>query len=140
MRQTSDLTYLFSPAYKNMRSCSPVALGYVVPDDFLALTGQRETANFIVQGLTYALALHPVCAAFALLALLPGIASLCTFAPHAWGIAALVISFLGAILTSIAAAIDIALVAIAKNRLEAAGSGLTIVIGELLPKSAVQLS
>ncbi|EJD46969.1 hypothetical protein AURDEDRAFT_113583 [Auricularia subglabra TFB-10046 SS5] len=118
-----------SAANPDAQRCSNNTLGYKMPDDILQLTGQPQAASIVVEALTFVLVLHPISAFLAFAALGPGVASLYTYAPHAWGVAALVISFLAAFLTSVSAAIDVALVAIAKSRLSALLQGLGLRIG-----------
>ncbi|KZV84363.1 hypothetical protein EXIGLDRAFT_776615 [Exidia glandulosa HHB12029] len=109
--------------------CSNRTVGYTVPEEVVALTGQpAAVVNVISEGLTFILVLHPLAAVFSLFALLPGVMALYTWSPHAWGIASLVLSFLAAFTASISAAIDVALVAIAKSRFEQLDLGLNIAI------------
>lgn len=125
----SALTVVRRPANPTASHCSNRTLGYSVPPDVAALTGQPLTVvNIIVEGLTFILVLHPLAALFSFAALVPGVAALYTWSPHAWGIASLVISFLAAFTASISAAIDVTLVAIAKSRFDALDLGLNIAI------------
>jgi len=53
-----DLPTIFS----NDGECTPLRLGYNVPEDILALTGYPQVANIALEGLTFLLVLHPICA------------------------------------------------------------------------------
>ncbi|KAH7098291.1 SUR7/PalI family-domain-containing protein [Auriculariales sp. MPI-PUGE-AT-0066] len=120
---------LVLPAYKHMSQCSATQVGYVVPDEFLAATGlPKATTDIIVKGLTYVLVLHPLCALITAAALLPGVLTLCNFGAHAWGIVSLILTCLAAVLTTVSAAVDITLVSVAQNRLDALQAAFAIAI------------
>ncbi|OCB85105.1 hypothetical protein A7U60_g7730 [Sanghuangporus baumii] len=103
-----DATTLFS----NGGECSHPRLGYEVNEQILALTGQDELLSILLKGLTVILILHPICAVLTLLALLPSLLSYI----HAFAILSLIVTVASAIIASISTAVDIAIVAIAMDR------------------------
>ncbi|TCD60790.1 hypothetical protein EIP91_009519 [Steccherinum ochraceum] len=103
-----DLPTIFT----NDGECTAPHLGYVVPQDLLALTGQPQLADAVLKGITILLVLHPVCA---------GLAFLCMFtslflASQCMQVLSLVISIFTAIVGSVTLAADLALEIEARQR------------------------
>lgn len=98
--------------FTNNGECSNPRLGYEVDPGILALTGQTELLEIVLKGLVVVLVLHPICAALSLLALLPALFS-CI---HAFAICSLVWTVAAALLATVSTAADIAIVAIAMNK------------------------
>ncbi|KAI5115848.1 hypothetical protein M0805_006262 [Coniferiporia weirii] len=98
--------------FTNDGECSKPRLGYDVEPSILALTGQEQLLEIVLKGLIVVLVLHPACAGLALLTLIPTLFSYV----HAAAIIALVFTIVTALLTSLSAAIDIAVVAVAMSK------------------------
>ncbi|THH03923.1 hypothetical protein EW145_g5897 [Phellinidium pouzarii] len=100
-----DIPTLFT----NDGECSKPRLGYDVDANILAITGQTQLLEILLKALVVVLVLHPICAGLAFITLFFAVFS---FA-HAPAICSLVFAIASAILTSVSAAVDIAIVAIA---------------------------
>lgn len=87
-------------------------LGYNVDNDVLSLIGDPSIIQIALKGLLFILVLHPICAVFNFLSLVFVVFS----RQHCMAIFALVLAIVTAILSTLAAVIDIALVAVAKNK------------------------
>jgi len=95
--------------------CFGPKLGYDVPAYISALVGiNQQTVDTVEQALLVVLVLHPIAAGFAV------VSFICSFFifSHAFSIFTLFLTILTAILTSIVFAIDVALVATAKNQVK----------------------
>jgi len=96
--------------------CSPPHLGYNFDPAFLADTGYAVVAQAVEEVLTVVLVMHPIAAGLTLLALvcaIPGIQL------HAFEILTLVITVVAAIATTVAMAVDFALIAEMQTRVGA---------------------
>jgi hypothetical protein len=103
--------------FTNNGECVGPQLGYSIDPQFIALvTKEPELADLILKALTFLLVLHPVAAGLALLTLLPVIASCCVYHKAPW-IISLVLSVPTAIISTIVFAADLALVIVAKQKL-----------------------
>ena len=103
-----DVATLFT----NGGECSHPRLGYEVDEEVLALTGQAELLSIVLKALIVILVLHPICAGLTLLALIPSLLSYV----HALAILALIFTITSALLASVSTAVDIAIVAVAMDR------------------------
>ncbi|KLO13665.1 pali-domain-containing protein [Schizopora paradoxa] len=98
--------------FTNHGECSTPRLGYDVDNDVLSLIGDPSIIQIALKGLLFVLVLHPICAVVNFLTLAFAVFS----RQHCMAIFALVLAIITAILTTLAAVIDIALVAVAKNK------------------------
>ncbi|KAF8190781.1 hypothetical protein BJ912DRAFT_902822 [Pholiota molesta] len=106
-------------ATSNPGECFGPMLGYQVPADLAAAVNIPAAVVAIVEeALIVVLVLHPIAAGLALLSLLPAL----VFPSHAFSIAILIATILTALVSSVAFAIDLALVLVAKKELAALGS------------------
>lgn len=106
--------------FTNTGECTKPRLGYDVNESILELTGQPQLIQAVLEGLTAVLILHPISAGLALLTLLPGL----FLGSHPLSILALVLCIVTALVTTVSCAVDIALVAVAKNKIPSLTSGL----------------
>ncbi|KAJ1309837.1 hypothetical protein OPQ81_006602 [Rhizoctonia solani] len=105
------------PAY-----CSRTRLGYDVDSQLLQLLGLDNLGDIFSRGLTFILVLHPIACGLAFLALV--FALMLLFRPARLASAmALIFSVLAAIVATVAFAIDIAVISIAKNKVSNATDG-----------------
>ena len=100
--------------FTNDGDCSSPRLGYAVSDAILALTGQPQLLNIVLKALLVILILHPISTGIVLLALIFATVSFI----HAFAIISLILTITAALLTSLLAAIDIAVVAVAMNKVD----------------------
>ncbi|KAJ7459817.1 hypothetical protein FB451DRAFT_1563524 [Mycena latifolia] len=99
--------------FTNFGECFGPRLGYVVPDDIVALTGLSTTlVQFVLKGLLVVLVLHPVAAGLSLVTLVSSL----FLASHKLSILALVLSIVTALVSTAVFAVDLALVIIAKTQ------------------------
>jgi len=96
----------------NHGECSKPMLGYNVDNDVLSLIGDPSIIKIALKGLLVILVLHPICAVFNFITLVFAVFS----RQHCMAIFTLVLAIFTAILSTLAAIIDIALVAVAKNK------------------------
>jgi len=98
--------------FSNHGECSKPMLGYDVDNDVLSLIGDPSIIQIALKGLLFVLVLHPIIAVFNFITL-----ALAVFSrQHCVAIFTLILAVFTAILTTLAAVIDIALVAVAKNK------------------------
>jgi len=98
--------------------CVGPQLGYTIdPQTIAVITNEPDLANIILKGLTILLVLHPIAAGLALLTLLPVTASCLVYHKLPW-IISLVLSVPTAIVSTIVFAADLALIAVARNKIK----------------------
>ena len=83
-------------------------------NSILSLVGDAQILQIVLEGLTFILILHPICAGLACVA-----ATISLFSHiHGFAILTLVLSITTALLTSVSCAVDIAIVAVAMNKVK----------------------
>ncbi|CAE7224269.1 unnamed protein product [Rhizoctonia solani] len=102
--------------------CSRARAGYDVDNQLLQVLGLDDVNDIFSRGLTFVLVLHPIACGLAFLALLFALMLLCRPARLA-SVVALIFSVLAAIVATIAFAVDVALVTIARNKVRDATDG-----------------
>ncbi|KAF9486059.1 hypothetical protein BDN70DRAFT_964529 [Pholiota conissans] len=101
-------------ATSNPGLCFGPMLGYQVPDDLAAIVNIPPTVVSVVENtLIVVLVLHPIAAGLSSVALVLSI----FFTSHGFSILILIVTILTALVSSVALAIDLALVIVAKNSL-----------------------
>ncbi|KAG9122008.1 hypothetical protein FRC07_001792 [Ceratobasidium sp. 392] len=96
--------------------CSKSRLGYEVDNQVLQALGLDNLSDFITHGLTFVLVLHPIACGLAFLAFI--FAIMLAFRPaRLASVMALIFSVLAAIVATVAFAIDVALVTVARNKI-----------------------
>jgi len=100
--------------------CTPAHLGYTIPDFIIVLTGNPSLTNTILQWITVLLIIHIVCAAMALVCMVISFFG----ASQRMTVLALIVSLLTLVLGSVALAADLALVIVARDRVQFVEDGV----------------
>ena len=95
--------------------CYGPSVGYKIPDSVLEVTGYKQLAQAVLQGVTALLILHPVVAGLSLI----GAATSLYLESHAMHIISLIVTIVNTFLSSIVFAADLAINIIAKDKVPA---------------------
>ncbi|KAI0079260.1 hypothetical protein K474DRAFT_678575 [Panus rudis PR-1116 ss-1] len=104
----------------NYGECTEVGLGYDVPKELLGLTEHPELANAALRVLTLLFAFHPICTVLAFI----GMFTALFLASHCSTIITLLISILSAGTSTVVLAVDLALVIVARDKVNELPNGL----------------
>jgi len=99
----------------NPGECTSPRLGYVVDDSVLSLVGEPQLLDIGLEALTFILVLHPICAVLCFISAVISFFSRI----HGYAVLTLILTIITALVTSVSCAIDISIVAVAKNEVDA---------------------
>jgi len=117
------------PAYTENYLCSPPRVGYKIDSVILELVNDNQIANILLDSVTYVLIIHPIACGLTLLIMIP--AMLQMFMPPMPGyveICTLLISIVPALVTTAVFAVDIVLVVVARQRINALTGGSLFIL------------
>ncbi|KAI9511504.1 SUR7/PalI family-domain-containing protein [Russula earlei] len=127
--------------FGNNGECVGPQLGYTIDPTFIAVvTNEPQLASLILKALTVLLILHPIASGLAFLTALPVLVSCCVYHFAPW-LVSLVLSVPTAIMSTIVFAADLALVIVARHKLNeqrtvnitiSFGNGVWIVLVSML--------